>query len=76
MVTLAEGEQGENDEKKAYCIKSFDQTEDDDQEVIPSMPLERIQECIVEETVDIPIPQMMEKSTKVAKHIPQKQVQS
>ena len=38
--TLPKGEQGENDEKKAYCIKSFDQTEDEDQEVNPSMPQE------------------------------------
>ena len=45
MVTLPEREQGENDEKKAYCIKSFDQTEDE----------ERVQNDTVEHIVDVPV---------------------
>ena len=76
MVTLPKGEQGENDEKMTYCIKSFDQAEDDDQEVIPSMPQERIQDRIVEEIPDVSIPQVMEETIGVVKHVPQDRVQS
>ena len=64
IVTLAEGEQGENDEK-VYCMKSFDQTEDEDQEVIPSMPQERIQECIVEGIPDVHVPRVTGKQIEV-----------
>ena len=64
IVTLAEGEQGENDEK-VYCMKSFDQTEDEDQEVIPSMPQERIQECIVEGIPDVHVPRVTGNRSKL-----------
>ena len=78
VATLLEAEQGEDDGKKACCIKSFGQTKDvmeEIMEVIPWMPQERTQERIVEETTHVPIPQVMEESIEVVKHIPQEQVQ-
>ena len=40
----------------------------------PSMPAERIQERIVEETIDVPVPHMMKKTIELAKHIPQEEI--
>ena len=45
-------------------------------QLFPSMRQDRIQERIVEETTDVPIPEVMEETVEVVKHIPQEQVQS
>ena len=37
------------------------------------MTRERIQECIVEEIIDVSVPQVMKETIEVAKHTPQKQ---
>ena len=84
-VILLKAEQGEDDDKKACCTESFDQTEDKtltrhischrnaiadykDQlsnTAIPSMPHERIKERIVEETIDVFVPQVMKEPVKL-----------
>ena len=47
-----------------------------DESVAHMVSQEGIQERLVEEIVDVPIPQVMEKTVEVAKHIPQEPVQS
>ena len=42
----------------------------------PSMPREGIQKRIVEQSIDVPIAQMMEKAIEVMKHIPPERVQN
>ena len=40
------------------------------------MPQERIQERIVEEIIDVPVPEVMEKTVEVGKHVRQEGMQS
>ena len=113
-VTLPKAEQGDDDGKKTYYIKGFDQTEDKDkvstrqikghkdtiddcndqlsntdgrieavekslselnESVAHAVLQEGIHEHIVEEIIDVPVPEMMEETIEVVQHNPQKQVQ-
>ena len=71
VAALPTGEQGEDDEMKVWCIKSFDETE----ETIPSRLEKRIQEGIVEEIFGAPVPEMKEKLIETVERVPQEQVQ-
>ena len=55
LLTTSMIDEMETYEMKAYCIKSFDQTEDEDQEVNSSIPQEHVQNDTVEHIIDVPV---------------------
>ena len=60
------------------CLKEYvdrmKEGHDEEKEPIPSMSQERIQERIVEETIDVPV-QVIEETVETVKHIPQERLQ-
>ena len=88
---MLEAEQGEDDSKKAYCIKSIGQTEDEDNVSAHHISGHRDAiadykdqlsntdariERIVEETIDVPVPRVMGETVEAVKLIPQDKVQN
>ena len=60
------------------CLKDYvdrvKEGQDDEEEAIQLVPRERIQERIVEETMEVPVSRVMEEIVEGVKHIPQERV--